>query len=102
MWVESRDFEGIQLDLRGRFSNPKYGPWWRRATQAIAGVKVDGSDEASPALAGPRWRLIDRLGGPGIQEMLHDTHSGATRRSLAQCYGISLSSVKRVLRRHRC
>jgi DNA invertase Pin-like site-specific DNA recombinase len=89
------------VDLRGRFSNPEVRAVVAQVTQAIAGVKVDSGDEPSPPLSGPRWRLIDRLGEQIIQEMLHDSHSGATQRSLAERYGISLSSVKRVLHRHR-
>ncbi|MEP6527852.1 MAG: hypothetical protein ABJA86_11885 [Nocardioidaceae bacterium] len=89
------------MDLRGRFSNPEVRAVVGQATQANARVKVESGDEASPRLSGQRWRLIDRLGEQIIQEMLHDSHSGATQRSLAERYGVSLSSVKRVLRRHR-
>ncbi|MEP6527555.1 MAG: hypothetical protein ABJA86_10355 [Nocardioidaceae bacterium] len=89
------------MDLRGRFSNPEVRAVVAQATQAIAEVKVDSGDEASPPLAGPRWRLIDRLGKQIIQEVLHDSHSGATQRSLAERYSISLSSVKRILKHER-
>jgi hypothetical protein len=90
------------VDLRGRFSNPEVRAVVAKATLSIAGVKVDCGDEASPPLSGPRRSLIDRLGEQIIQEMIHDSHSGATQRGLAERYGISASSVKRVLRRHRC
>jgi hypothetical protein len=89
------------VDLRGRLSNPEVRAVVAQATQAVAGVKVDCGDEPSPPAAGPRWRLIDRLGEEIIRELVRDSHSGATQRRLAECYGISLSSVKRVLRRHR-
>jgi DNA-binding Lrp family transcriptional regulator len=36
-----------------------------------------------------------------ILELLRDRSTGTTHRGLAERYGISLSSVKRLLRRHR-
>jgi DNA invertase Pin-like site-specific DNA recombinase len=92
----------LLVELRGRFSNPDVRAVVAQATQAVAGVKVGYGDEASPAVARPRWRLVDRLGEQIIRDLLRDSHSGATQRRLAERYGISLSSVKRVLRRHRC
>jgi hypothetical protein len=73
-----------------------------QATQAIKRVQVEGGDEASPGLPGQRWRLIDRLGEQIIRDLLRDRRAGTTHRALADRYVISLSSVKRVLRRHRC
>jgi transposase len=46
--------------------------------------------------------LVDRLGEQIILEIVRSSHTGTTHRALAERYGISLSSVKRVLRRHRC
>jgi hypothetical protein len=92
---------GPKGNLRGRFSNPEVRAAVAQATQAVAGVKVDCGDEASPPVAGPRWRLVDRLGEQTIREMLRDSHSGATQGRLAERYCISLSSVKRLLRTSR-
>jgi hypothetical protein len=42
---------------------------------------------------------VDRLGEQIIRELLADRRSGATKRELVERYGISMSSVKRILRR---
>jgi transposase len=60
---------------------------------------------AAPQLLGGRrgdggWST--RLGEQIILEIVRSSHTGTTHRALAERYGISLSSVKRVLRRHRC
>jgi DNA-binding GntR family transcriptional regulator len=75
-----------------------------KVAQLADGIKVEQDQQQPAALAPQRqpWRLVDRLGEQTIQEMLHDSHSGATQRRLAERYGISLTSVKRALRRHRC
>jgi DNA-binding Lrp family transcriptional regulator len=66
----------------------------------VAYVLVDrphiGSVAGTASLA-----LVDRLGEQIIRELLRDSRTGTTHRALAEHYGISLSSVKRVLRRHR-
>jgi DNA invertase Pin-like site-specific DNA recombinase len=75
-----------------------------KVAQLADGITLEEDQQERPALAPQRqrWRLVDRLGEEIIQEMLHDSHSGATQRRLAERYGISLTSVKRVLRPHRC
>jgi DNA-binding GntR family transcriptional regulator len=66
-------------------------------------IKVEDDQQEPPTLAPQRqrWRLVDRLGEQIIRELLRDSDSGATQRSLAERYGISLSSVKRLLRTSR-
>jgi DNA invertase Pin-like site-specific DNA recombinase len=91
----------LGVELRGRFSNPKVRAIVAQATQAVTVDRVDSGDEASPPLAGQTWRLIDRLGEQIIRDLLRDRRTGTTHCALAERYGISLSSVKRVLRRHR-
>jgi DNA invertase Pin-like site-specific DNA recombinase len=69
------------------------------AAQAVAGIK--GTAQAvSPLLTPRRWRLVDRLGEQIIRDLLRDGRSGATKRVLAERYGISLSSVKRLVRKN--
>ena len=65
---------------------------------------MEEDQQERPALAPQRqrWRLVDRLGEQIIRDLLRDSRTGTTHRALAERYGISLSSVKRVLRRHRC
>jgi DNA invertase Pin-like site-specific DNA recombinase len=46
-----------------------------------------------------RWRLVDRLGEQVIREILAQRRSGLTKQALADRYDISLSSVKRILKR---
>jgi len=70
--------------------------------QLAAGIKSDRCHPAAPAKAQRRWRLVDRLGEQIILELVRSSRTGTTHRALAERYGISVSSVKRVLRRHRC
>jgi hypothetical protein len=49
-----------------------------------------------------RWAhggLADRLGEQILRELIADRRAGATNRELVERYGISMSSVKRILRR---
>jgi DNA invertase Pin-like site-specific DNA recombinase len=67
------------------------------AAQAVEGIKAAPSQAASPPLSPPRWRLVDRLGKQIIIQLLEDRRSGLTKQALADRYGISLCSVKRLL-----
>jgi DNA invertase Pin-like site-specific DNA recombinase len=91
------------VDLRGRFSNPEVRAVVVLVAQLAAGIKVEEDQQERLALAPQRqrWRLVDRLGEQIIRDLLRDRHAGTTHRALAERYGISVSSVKRVLRRHR-
>jgi hypothetical protein len=66
-----------------------------------AEINSDHSHTAAPTKAPRHWRLVDRLGEQVIGDLLRDRHADATRGALAERYGLSVSSVKRVLRRHR-
>jgi len=74
------------------------------AADLIRTIAVDSarerwvSSDRCPSSTVRWWRLSDRLSEPVIQELLGDRRDGATQRQLAERYGISLSSVKRVLR----
>ena len=46
-----------------------------------------------------RWPIVERLGEQATRDLMRDSRSRATQRVLAERYGISLSSVKRLLRR---
>jgi hypothetical protein len=69
------------------------------AEHAVHECTVDGASGSCPAP--PRktrpWRLVDRLGEKIILDLLADSQAGATKQILAQRYGMSLSSVKRIL-----
>jgi hypothetical protein len=45
-------------------------------------------------------RVVDRLGEQAVRELIEAFHAGTPTWRLAERYGISLSSVKRLLRRH--
>lgn len=47
------------------------------------------------------WRVADRLGADELDRLLADWRNGTSKPTLARRYGISLSSVKRILRQHR-
>jgi DNA invertase Pin-like site-specific DNA recombinase len=85
------------VDLRGRLSNPLIAGKVREAGAAVAGVK--GADpEATRAISrGRRWRIVDRMGQQIINDLIADRSTGVSKAKLAERYGISLSSVKRLL-----
>jgi hypothetical protein len=87
------------VDLRGRLSNTHIRDVLAYSANAVAHVKIDDGSTASPRSARRPWPITDRLGEQAIRELLHDSRARATQRDLAQRYGISVSSVKRLLRR---
>jgi AraC-like DNA-binding protein len=50
------------------------------------------------AKAAEPHRVVDRLGEQAVQQMIEERRAGVELRELAERYGISLSSVKRLLR----
>ena len=81
------------------YSNPDVRDIVAHAAQAVTHVKLDHYSAASPLSARRRWRLVDRLGEQIIRQLLTDSRAGTPQRELAERYGISLSSVKRLSRR---
>jgi hypothetical protein len=76
-----------------------YRSWSHRfACQLAARIKSDHTHAATRIHAPGRWRLVDRLGEPIVLGLLQDSRTGITRRGLTERYGISLGSVKRLLR----
>jgi len=90
------------VDLRGRLSNPGIRDIVAHTAKLVSRVSVDHGSTSAPRRTARRWRLVDRLGEQIILEIVRSSHAGTTHRALAERYGISLSSVKGVLRRHRC
>jgi Trp operon repressor len=84
------------LELVRLYSNPDVRDIVAHAAQAVTHVKLDHSAPLSLA-ARRRWRLVDRLGEQIIRELLTDSRAGTPQRELAERYGISVSSVKRIL-----
>jgi hypothetical protein len=87
------------VDLRGRLSNPDMREVVASAAQAVSCIQADDGQGSSSPSAPRRWKLVDRLGEQILRDLLKDSGTGATKHALAQRYGISLSSVKRLLRR---
>jgi hypothetical protein len=87
------------VDLRGRLSNTDIRDVVAHAAQAVTGSKIDHESTASPPLSGRRWRLVDRLGEQILRDMLRDSRMGTTQQRLAERYGVSVSSVKRLSKR---
>ena len=52
-----------------------------------------------PPVLPRRWRLADRLGEEVLRALVEDRRAGSTNEALAAKYKISVSSVKRVLKR---
>jgi hypothetical protein len=88
------------VELRGRYSNPAVQDLVESVGQLAANINSDHSHTAAPRQAPRRWRLVDCLNEQVISDLLRDKHAGTTHHALAE-RGISVSSVKRGLRRHR-
>jgi hypothetical protein len=69
------------------------------AVKLVSRGTVDHGSTSAPRQTARRWRSVDRLGEHIISDLIRESHSGATKRVLAWRYEISLSSVKRILRR---
>jgi hypothetical protein len=87
---------GNLVDLRGQFSNHAIREKVDLAHAAIAPAR-GGVSSIHAALSGPRQLQVkDRIDAPVLAESFE---SGVTIGDLAATYGISESSVKRLLRR---
>jgi hypothetical protein len=93
------------VELVGHYSNLDDWDLLVETTQALAHPQPDSlpSETVSVPVRGRRpWPVTKRLGEQAIQALLHDRHSGVILHELSERYGISVSSVKRILRNHRC
>jgi hypothetical protein len=92
----------IRVELVGRYSNPDMWGHLSDTAQALAEPGFDSEDDEpvvkTSSQARRPWPIIDRLGEQTLRELLRDRRSGAMQRVLAKRYGISMSSVKRILR----
>jgi hypothetical protein len=68
------------------------------ARQAAPCVTTESEPQSATPAPPRRWRLVDRLGAQTLEDLLEDRRRGMTMAALARRYGISLSSVKRLLR----
>jgi hypothetical protein len=89
--------KATMVDLRGRLSNPHYRDIVADTAKVVSGLGNDDGSTASPVRA-RHWRIVDRLGEEVARELRRDSRAGTPQRKLAERYGISVSSVKRILR----
>jgi hypothetical protein len=78
-------------------SNPSFAGKIREAADAVVPVRGDDLEATAAISCQRRWRVIERLGEKVITKLLADRDAGMTTRKLVERYGISLSSVKRLL-----
>jgi hypothetical protein len=90
------------VDLRGRLSRHEIRSEMDELTELISDFKIE-SEAASPRLDLHRrwWALEHRLSETARRQLVEDRLAGMTHAALVGKYGISLSSVKRILRRSR-
>lgn len=77
-----------------------------RVNRLLADAQVSGtgqrrSVQSDRSATNADWRLADRLGVDDIADMVEQFASGTAKWRIAEQYGISLSSVKRLLSKHR-
>jgi hypothetical protein len=93
------------VELVGRYSNPDKWGHLSETKLALAHPEVDAEATdvivRAPTCSGRPWPVVNRLGEQTVHQLLRDRRAGAIQRALAERYGISLSSVKRILRRSR-
>lgn len=71
----------------------------RRLERALAADPLDEPVSVrSTGRVGRVWALTDRLSDADVQAMIEKFQAGTPKQKLAALYGISLSSVKRLLR----
>jgi hypothetical protein len=86
------------VELRGRLSNPHIRDIFADTARVVNGLEIVDGSTASPRSTRRPWRVVDRLGEQNISDLLRNSRAGTTQRVLAKRYGISESSVKRLLR----
>jgi hypothetical protein len=96
----------VTVDLTWTYSNrPDLADLLRRARLWLSEDREVGvqdprpSVRARPASGTPR-RVVDRLGEDVVREMIDARRAGAKLKDVAKRYGVSESSVKRMLRAH--
>jgi transposase-like protein len=63
-------------------------------------VLVEGPEIKIRPVGARQWSVRERFGAEELREMIDLYVSGATRSQVAHRFGLSVSSVKRVLRDH--
>jgi hypothetical protein len=88
------------VELRGRFSNPGVRTKIDEIVELIRNVEQGAeTPRSTPGLRRRWWAMRDRLDERSRRKLVEDRQAGATLKMLAQTYGVSLSSVQRLLRK---
>ena len=101
--VGSGSTKGVLVELLSRYSNrldllePLHDVL--RRIEAGDRENLPGLEEHCSSAGDPR-RVCERLTGADIHDLLNQYRAGVTMRELAEQYGISHASVKRILARH--
>lgn len=72
----------------------------RQLDQAQGKESEPGHSVQSAPLSTRRWRMAARLSEADIEQLIAAFTAGTSKRKLAERYGISESSVKRLVREH--
>jgi len=72
----------------------------QRLRQAQAQTTASAQSVRSAPLSTRQWRIGDRLSEGDRERLVAAFTAGTSKRKLAECYGISESSVKRLIRQH--
>jgi hypothetical protein len=74
----------------------------RLTVQALGEIGGEQAKLTLPSPPGPTqpWNTSARLGSAGVDALLDAYRAGATKQQVADQFKISLSSVKRLLRKH--
>lgn len=91
------------MELRGCLSKSEVGRIIRNVQDLIDGKQVSEAprhEAVVPRDREVRQRVRTRLGDDEVAELIAEFVAGAPKRVLVDQYGVSLSSVKRLLRRH--
>jgi hypothetical protein len=93
------------VELLTRYSNnPTLLNDLKNARQIVLAQNEDDEPElgGERRANGRRWVVAQRLAADGVQAVLDGYRAGGTARELAERFGISESSVKRLVRRAGC
>ncbi|MEV6013755.1 hypothetical protein AB0M29_44390 [Streptomyces sp. NPDC051976] len=93
------------MDLVRRYSNhPEVAADLVASLKALHAergrVEVGRVNITSTGRAPSRGRVVDKLSDEQVSALIGEFHAGTIRKELAAKYGISLSSVTRLLRKH--
>lgn len=91
------------MELKGRLSTPETGAFVHSVVTLVTGKlarPAEGERAATQGVRAAPRPLRLRLGDAVVAELVAEFMAGTTRKELVDRYGVSLSSVVRLLRAH--